>query len=432
MEMLKNIFKKGIIFLLAFIMISLINFNCDLRVDKVMAADQTITIRFATYGLLEAIKGEYLKQAAIDFEKEVPNTKIEFVNLPYADLKQQVLIMANAGDAPDVVHGETSAFSSYVYSGYLEPLNELLSESYIEDIYPGVRESMSANGKLYAAPWICSPFVLLYNKELFEKAGLDPNAPPKTYDQMMKYAEKINQLKDNEGNKIYGLGLTTASVPISGDSIISTMFSFGGGIYNENGNVEVVSENNIMAFNYYKELYQKDLNPESAKLKDLRNLMALGRLGMYFDQIGGVSAVYIINPDTKGKVAAASMPATDFTEGLSLLENDLLHIMKDSEHKEVAAKFIEYLTSKELLTKYYETLPFLAGRKSVNESPEFGDDFIEPIKDSIYKVKSLPLHSNMTNALLEITSAAQRVTFGGESAEDTVEILDSKLKQILK
>jgi len=432
MEIVKSIFKKGTVFLLALIILSLF-INCNSTVNKVIAADETTTLKFATYIRLEKSFEEFSKQIEIDFEKENHNIDLEFVSVPYGDLQQQVLIMANAGDAPDVVHGETAFFSSYVSSGYIEPLDEWLSKSYIEDIYPGVRESISANGKLYAAPWACSPFVLIYNKELFEKAGLDPNAPPNTYNQMMEYAEKIGQLKDDDGNNIYGLGLTTASVPISGDCILSTMFSFGGGIYDENGNVEAVSKNNIMAFNFYKELYQKNLNPESAKLKNLRNLMAIGRMGMCLDQVCGLTVAQGINPDMEGKLAVTSMPATEFTEGLSILEVYELHIMKDSKHKEEAVKFIEFLTSKETLIEFYKKAePCLAGRKSINESPEFGDDAIDSIRDSLDKIKPLGVNTNMANALLEITSAAQRVTFGGESAEDTVKKLDLKLKQILE
>lgn len=392
-----------------------------------------VTIQFATYGLLEKATEKFYTKAAKDFEEKT-DVKIEFVSYPYGDLKQQVLIKANSGDAPDVVHGESSAFSSYLNSGFIEPLDEWLGEDYINDIYEGVRETMSSDGKLYAAPWICSTFLLVYNKDLFKQAGLDPNSPPETYDQMIEYAEKLSKLKDKEGNKVFGLGSSTASVPVSGENVLSTMLSFGGNVYNDNGEVEINTNENLEALKFYKELQDKSLNPEAAKLKDLRNLMAIGRLGMYFDQVWGTSGVIGINPEIKDSLALGMIPSTDATDGASLLAAHELHIMKDSKHKKEAAEFIKYLTSKEVLEEYYNTtLPFIVARKSVNDELSLNDDFVEPVRDSMSQVIALyKQHPDMENALLEITSAAQRVTIGNETPEEVVEKLDDKLKQVLK
>ncbi|WP_193774502.1 ABC transporter substrate-binding protein [Vallitalea guaymasensis] len=397
------------------------------------SSNEQVTIQFATYGLLEKATEKFYTKMAQDFEAKT-DVKVEFVSYPYGDLKQQILIKANSGDAPDVVHGESSAFSSYLNSGFIEPLDDLLGAEYVNDIYDGVREAMSDDGKLYGAPWICSTFLLVYNKDLFEQAGLDPNAPPKTYAEMIKYAEKISELKDKDGNKVFGLGSSTASVPVSGENVLSTMLTFGGNIYNDKGEVEVDTKGNLDALKFYKEVQEKGLNPEAAKLKDLRNLMAIGRLGMYFDQVWGTSGVVGINPEIKDSLAVAMIPATDATDGASLLAAHELHIMKDSKHKKEAAEFVKYITSKEVLEEYYNTtLPFIVARKSVNESLNLNDNFIDPVKDSMTQVIALAKqHSDMENALLEITSAAQRVTIGNESPEDVVKKLDDKLKQVLK
>lgn len=404
-----------------------------LLIGNIVYAQTPVTIRFATYGLLEKATESYFRNVVTAFERENPDIKVEILSFPYLDLKQQVLIRCTAGDAPDIVHGETAALSTYINSGFLAPLDNLLSEDYIKDIYPAVRESVSSEGKMYAVPWNCSPYVLVYNKELFRKAGLDPNEPPGTYKELMEYAERISQLKDENGNAIYGIGLTTASVPISGNAILSTMFSFGGGIYDKHGSLDINNRGNVEAFRFYKTLFQKGLNPETAKLKDLRNLMAIGRLGMYTDQIWGTSGVYNINPEIKDKLALAPLPSTDVTNGLSILESMQLLVMKDSKHKKEAIRFVEYLTSKDALIEYFRYMPFLAGRRSINECDEFTDDFIRPVKDTLYNVKALERqHPNMENALLELTTAAQKVTIGGESPETVAAELEKKLEYVLK
>jgi multiple sugar transport system substrate-binding protein len=401
--------------------------------DKTGNSQQTVTLKFANWGQSEDSTKAIFQKMADDFTAQNPNIKIEFVSYPYGDIQQQVLVTSNAGNAPDVVQGETAAFASYMSSGYVQPLDSLVDKKIIDDMYPGVKDSVSYDGKVYALPWIASPYVMVYNKDLFTKAGLDPNSPPKTYADMIKAAEAIAKLKDASGNSVYGLGETTASVAISGDAILSSMFSFGGGLYDKSGNLSVNTPENIAAFNFYKDLETKKLNPQAGKLKDLRNLMAIGRLGMYFDQIWGVSGVFSINANIKSNIALAPMPATDKTNGLSLLESHQLMVMKDSKHLKESVKFIEFLTSKEELKQYVQVSSFLSGFKSINEDPAMLSDFTKPVKDSLNGIKALEkVDPNQKNALLELTNAAQAVTVGGSTAEAAVKNLDTKLKDILK
>lgn len=421
------------IFITSALTLSMVGCGSKVEGNKEEKKEEVVTLKFANWGESEDATKAIFQKMADDFTAKNPNIKIEFVTYPYGDIQQQVLVMSNSGNPPDIVQGETASFSSYVTSGFAEPLDNLVDKKVINDIYPGVKDSLSYNGKLYALPWICSPYVMVYNKDLFAKAGLDPNSPPKTYADMIKAAEAIGKLKDKDGNSVYGLGETTAAVGISGDAILSTMFSFGGGLYDKEGNLAINTPENVAAFNFYKELETKKLNPQAGKLKDLRNLMAIGRLGMYFDQTWGVGGVFAINKDMKNNVALSTMPATDKTNGLSLLESHQLLIMKDSKHKAESAKFIEYLTSKETIKEYLQAVSFIPGFKSINQDNSIISDFIKPVKDSLEGVKSLEkVNPNLKNALLELTSAVQSCTVGKETAEDAVKKLESKLKDVLK
>jgi len=397
------------------------------------ATSTVVTVRFATYGLLEQATTEVFKKMAAGFEAANKDLKIEFVNFPYLELKQQVLVMASAGDYVDVIHGERPWLNTFVASGYMAEMDQLFDPNYLKDFYPNILDDMRNNGKLYAIPWLVTPFVLYYNKELFTKAGLNPSAPPKTYDEVVAYAAKLAALKDKDGNSVYGAGETTASVPVSGDSILRVLYSFGGGIWDSKGNVAVDTKGNVDAFKYLKTLYDNKYNVEVAKLKDLRNLFAIGRLGMYFDQLWGISGAIAINPDIKPKIGVAPPPATSATKGLSTLEAHMLCIMRDSKHKKEAARFVEYITSKDVMVNYYSIVRFIAPRESINLLPELNDDFIKPVKTSITQCKPMAKqHPNMESAFLELCSAAQKVTVGKVSPETVVKELDAKLKEILK
>jgi multiple sugar transport system substrate-binding protein len=60
-------------------------------------------------------------------------------------------------------------------------------------------------GGRYLVPWYVTTQLMFYNKVLFEEAGLDPEKPPKTFDQYLEYAKKIDALPARaDGSKVYG------------------------------------------------------------------------------------------------------------------------------------------------------------------------------------------------------------------------------------
>lgn len=398
-----------------------------------MAAPQKITLKFANWGSTEKATSDAFKKMIAEFEAQNKNINIESLSFPYGDIKQQVLVMSVGGDGLDIVQAERAMVDTYIGSGYVSDIDSFFSKTYLDDFYPNVLKDLQSSGKLYGIPWIASPWLLVYNKNLFAKAGLNPNEPPKTFDQLMSYAAKLSKTKDKDGNSVYGMGEATGMVPISGSSIYRIMITFGGGIWSKNGKVEVNTNGNIEAFKYLKTLYENKYNPEDAKLKDLRNLMAIGRLGMYFDQAWGTGAIFGINPAIKSQIAVAPIPATSATKGISNLNAHVLCIMKSSKNKKEAAKFIEFITSKKTLFNLINQTPFFAPRKSIDDAPDFHDAFLKGAKNGMDQITPLPKqHPNYENAYLELVKAAQMVTIAGQSPEAVVKTLQSRLQIVLK
>src|SRR5690606_41064454 len=75
-----------------------------------------------------------------------------------------------------------------------------LTEEDIKDIYPALIQFSSWRGTLYSLPMEATNLALLYNKDLFRKADLDPNKPPKTWDELYRFAKKLSIDKNNDGN----------------------------------------------------------------------------------------------------------------------------------------------------------------------------------------------------------------------------------------
>jgi len=393
-----------------------------------------VTLKFASWSIQEKGAQEYFEQLKADFEAANPDIKIEFNGYPYGELKKQVLIMANAGESPDIIQAERSWYSSFVTGGYVADLTKLLGSDYINDIYPEILNDMKVDGSIYGIPWKASPFVLFYNKELFKKAGLNPEVAPKSYEEAMMFAEKLSQLKDADGNQVYGLGQTTGAVPVSGGAVLSMFFSHGGGIMDASGKVNVINDGNRAALQTLKTMYEKRYNPEGAKLKDLRNLFAIGRLGMYFDQLWGMTGAYAINPDLKSSVGVTNPLSGNGAKPGSTLEAHLLLVSEDSPNKEAAAKFIKFATSPEQMSKYYSITPFLLPMKNqVAKAPKYSSDpGIVPVLNYPETIRSVVKNGEMENVFLALTTAAQAVTVGGITIDTALEALNTEVKNLLK
>ncbi len=409
------------VFLLATIGIVLAGGRQEGNAASVGGEGSPFTIRVATWAVQESGTVPYFEALKNDFETDNPGIEIEWVGFPYGQLREQVLIQAAAGNPPDVVQTARPWLPDFANSGFFQPVTGLLSEAYIADIYPEIRSDLLYNDELYAAPWFYGPFVVYYNADLFEQAGLDPDAPPTTYEEALEAARAISALSDSEENRIYGLGMTTGSVPVSGGAVLTMLMSFGGGVWDEQGNLIIDGAGNREALAFLKTLHAERLNPEGALLKDLRNLFAIGRLGIYIDQTWGMNGVMAINPDAADYARIALPFGTENSPPRSTLEGHLLTIPADAEHPEAAATFIEYVTSREQLAAYMESLPFLLARSSLGDMPELQESIVAPIAAGAPGViTAVPKHPKMTDLFLELTKIAQMVTIGGsDPAEAT-------------
>ncbi|MDA3947827.1 MAG: sugar ABC transporter substrate-binding protein [Spirochaeta sp.] len=377
-------------------------------------------LKIASWSIQEAGTQGYFEELAADFEAANPDVTIEWIGFPYGQLREQVLIQASAGDPPDVVQTARGWLSDFANSGFFQPMEGLVSNAYIEDIFPEIREDLRYEGTLYAVPWFYSPFVLFYNTDLFEEAGLDPASPPETYEEALQVASRLAELQDPDGNRVYGLGIATSSVPVSGASVFSFLMSFGGGVWDEDGNIIIDSEENLRALAYLQEIHQANLNTEGAYLKDLRNLFAIGRLGMYFDQLWGMSGVMAINENAMDYTAVRPPLGTASSPAQSTLEAHLMMIPADAAEPELAAQFIEFATARDKIREYLDVNPFLVARASLSDVPEQQTELLAPLASAAESIAAVPKHPRMTDVFLELTSLAQRVTVGGESPEEAV------------
>ncbi len=161
---------------------------------------QTVTVR--VWGIPRSAEGgpfERANRQIIDaFEKKFPAIHLEAatglqVNGP---ANESGVLMAIAGGlAPDVMYVNFRQMESYIKQGFLLPLDDLIAQDprVLEPIHPNIRKVLNVRGHVYAFPYQQWVQALYYRKDFFREAGLDPEHPPRTWDEFYTYAQKLTK-----------------------------------------------------------------------------------------------------------------------------------------------------------------------------------------------------------------------------------------------
>lgn len=380
-----------------------------------------VTLKVANYAILEKGYEAFWNGIKTGFEEKNPNVTLEWVTAPYGEIKNQVINMAGGGDKVDVIFGETGWTPAFADAGLSVPVDSILSEEFMKDFDPAILDSFRMDGDVYGIPLYNSTFLLFYNKDLFTQAGLDPEKPPQSYDEMMTMAEKLSALKSADGNKVYPFGQTTASVEVSGSALTAMIYNFGGSVLDGDGKLSVDNDGFKQAFEMLQLMDSKGYNPQNAKLKDLRNLFALGQLAMYYDTSWGLNGVTSINPDAAKFTASAPSLKGGSGEGKSLLQSHCFFLVDNGGDRKIATRqFVEYVITADVLTDYLTNVtpayPARISMKDLKVNP-----VLDGAKDSISNVTPITFIPQLGDLNLELCTLAQNVTVNKEDVATAIE-----------
>ena len=146
-----------------------------------------------------------------DFHKANPGIRVESVwGGTYPENMQKTVAALQAGSPPDIaVHLRVDLVTLRDLDAVI-PLDEFVQreggEKFLADFFPGFVDDLKGEGKIWAIPFQRSTPILYVNKDLFKKAGLDPNKPPATWDELLATAKKAT-VRDASG-KVVTWGLT--------------------------------------------------------------------------------------------------------------------------------------------------------------------------------------------------------------------------------
>ncbi|MFM1908910.1 MAG: hypothetical protein RLZZ591_2587 [Pseudomonadota bacterium] len=315
-----------------------------------------------------------MQKLSKNFETANPDIKLKWVTLEEGVLRQRVTTdIATKGGQFDVMTIGMYETPIWGKKGWLKELKTDAAYD-ADDLLPAMRNGLSVDGKMFAVPFYGESSMLMYRKDLADKAGVKFADRP-TWEQVRDAASKMHDPK----NGVYGICLR--GKPGWGDNMafLSTMAnSFGAQWFDMKWKPQLDSKPWKDTVTFYVDMLTK-YGPPGSSANSFNEILALyneGKCGMWIDAT--IAASFITDPKQSkvaDKVAFAQGPYSVTQKGANWLWAWALAIPAGTQKADAATKFVTWATSKDYInlvakTNGWASVP-TGTRKSTYANPEF-------------------------------------------------------------
>ena len=332
------------------------------------------------------------------FEQANPDIKLKWVTLEEGVLRQRVTTdIATKGGQFDVMTIGMYETPIWGKKGWLMELKP--DGAYdVDDLLPAMRQGLSADGKLYAAPFYGESSMLMYRKDLADKAGVTVPEKP-TWAQIKDLAAKIH----NPAAGVYGICLR--GKPGWGDNmaLITTIVNtHGGQWFDMSWKPQLESKPWKDAVTFYVDLL-KNYGPPGSAANSFNEILALyneGKCGMWVDAT--IAASFVSDPKQSkvaDKVAFAQAPTAVTPKGANWLWAWALAIPAGSQKADAAQKFINWATSKDYVQLVAKTNGWAAVPTGTRKTTYLSRDFRQAARFAEAEQKAI-FSANPTDSTL--------------------------------
>ncbi|MGO1235959.1 MAG: ABC transporter substrate-binding protein [Microbacterium gubbeenense] len=316
-----------------------------------------------------------MEELVSHFEDEHPGIKVNFIQMEENDLRDAVTKdVASKGGQYDIVTVGSYEVPIWAQNGWLRDLTDDLAadESYdIDDLFGPVRDALTVDDSLYAAPFYGESSMLYYNTEILDAAGLTVPEHP-TWQEVADMARQVDS-DDVTGICLRGKpGWGELFAPLT--TVVQT---FGGNWYDADWNAQVDSPEFSEAVQFYIDLVNDagEADPVSTGFTECLNDFSQGKTAFWLDATVGASTL----EDTEssavaGKIGYAHAPVVETDESGWLFAWNLA-IPETTENYDEALEFVSWATSEEYHQLVGEELGWTrvppGARESTYEIPEY-------------------------------------------------------------
>ncbi len=310
---------------------------------------------------LSGAQAEHATKMGDKFTASQDKIEVKTVVVPQTEIATKLSTVLAANDPPEIVHAGSAPLNDFIISGgHTEALDQWDPKIGTYDWLPAVKEFLTRDGKMMGYPANTGVIGFIYNKDLYQKAGLDPEKPPTTLEALSTAAEKIGKLGDGTFGHYVGLGPTNWTA----DHIfIAYLWELGGDVVSPDGKTVIFnSPEGQKTLEYYLDLAKKQAFP----LKKIDNLV----MGTDFEA-GNVGSITLYPVWTQRASKTPHKSGTARFPGTSKLPIGFgtALVMKKAKNKDHAWPFIQWLMQPENHLDWVMGFGNLPARLSYREHP---------------------------------------------------------------
>ena len=350
----------------------------------------------------------YINGVIDDFEKDNPDIKIKWVDVPFSEGEKRTLASVLSDNPPDLVNLNPDFSATLAHKGALWEIQKSELSQFNEEIL----KSLETDGKMYSIPWYATSAITIYNKDLLSSV-------PKTYEQMANIAPNIRKK---------GAYITLPNIT-ENDTMLKILNKYP-------------QDKKQFVFTMFKNLYSKDLIPKETVTMTLQealekymseNIALIGAGANFLNMIKENA------PQTYSKTDVAQQLKGDLGQNDFSLMNFVIPLR--ARHKEQALKFALFLTNDKNQLELAKLTNILAVNKQT-----LNNDFYKIYDNSDLMAKARVISAEQLNKLQPVfrtqknqkeinnlvNNAVQNILLNKGETEKILNELDKNIKLLEK
>lgn len=320
------------------------------------ARAQTVEITFANWAAAEGTTRPAIEQVIKEFEASHPGIKVKSEAISFTEIARQLVLRVRAGNPPDVAQLAGNDTFLVAATGKLEPLDRYVTGEVKAAMKPETLAQFRYKNQLIAFPWTQAPAGLWYNKAILQKAGLNPDDPPKTIDALNQALAAIKKTQPD----VIPLGIDTTNRAFSMQADWPWMETFGARPIGE-GSPGADTPQMKAFLAWMRELAANKYIDPGRKIGEFRPLAAQDKVAFTWDQVllQGViqSTNKMSDADFYKHWGVTTLPVGPTGKAFTFEGGHQLVIFADSKQKKAAWEFVQYLATSPAAIRAYTLGP---------------------------------------------------------------------------
>ncbi|HWU47704.1 MAG TPA: ABC transporter substrate-binding protein [Humibacter sp.] len=365
------------------------------------------------HGYTEA-DGKVLDKIVDDFNKSQSKITIKTTTKTWAVIGDTLLPALSAKKGPDIVALPAENLPVYAGKGAFAKLDDFYAGSQVKNdaLKPRAVEMEKVNGSYYGIPTGFVPLSVIYNKTLFQKAGITQF--PTTWDEWLSDSKKLTVDKNGDGTpEQYGLALPDHATV--GNGVWASLFYGNGGEIVNGDKSALDSSANVQTLKFWADAVTKDhISPTGVDGVASDKLFSSGKAAM---EIGGPWMAGVAT-DNKIDYGIAAIPAGPQGQAASAIGiSAAVTAQADPEKKAAAEKFFNYFFTKTVATKWSLGSGWPPLRTDIPASDVDSNPVVAALTSIAASARPLlPGVANSVDVLSAVDEATQKALAGGDPA----------------